>query len=1028
MTGGVPGGRSGSDMRRTALVIAALALAYWAAARLGLLLAFQNSNASPVWPPSGIAFAALALGGPRLAAGVALGAFAANLQVFFTNQVASTSTLLAVSTVIAAGNTLEAWCGVLAWRRWRGGSDEPAFDRLVDVAKFALVAALACTIAAAAGSLALLAGGIVPQAAGITVALTWWLGDFAGVMLLAPLLLAWPAWRRPGLRALAEALLSLALLALLAYGVFMHAGGGERWLVWCFIPAFAWAAWRFGAGGAAAATLIVAGFAIAFTTQGRGPFAGGSLNDALLQLDTFVLLCAASALVFAADRSERLRLNRSLRSDLLAPWAVLLGCLAVSVAGWQAYATQADTQAADRFATEVDRIERQIASRMTDYEELLRGASGLFAASGTVGRDAFRAYVERLNIERRLPGIQGLGYARMVAPAELEAHEAAVRAEGFADYAVKPAGERALYSAIVFLEPFNERNRRAFGFDMWAEPVRRAAMEQARDSGQPAVSGKVRLLQETTSDVQAGVLMYLPVYRQGALLQTAEQRRAAHVGFVYAPFRMNNLVRGAIGDDWGGVTLQLYDGTATTDAALLFDGGLARPPRPSFAARRTISLPGRDWTLAIASLPPFDATIDRQKAQFVLIAGVVFSLLLFTLVRALTLTRERAQLLANDMTRALRASETMARDSERQLRAVMNASPAGVVFTNERGALRYANPSFLRIAGIGGDEKLPEFTSRTLHPDDRDRVAHAWGSAVRNGAPFDAEYRFRHDDGNVVWAHARSAAIVDAERVVGHVAIVEDISARRELDAQLRTKSQALERSNSELEQFAYVASHDLQEPLRAVGSYSQLLLRRHRAQMDSEAREFLDFVGEGAQRAQALIADLLALARIDSRARPFQPVALADALDDARRALRVVLRESGAALTNDDPLPRLHGDRSQLAQLLQNLIGNALKFRGAEPPRVHVAARREQGGWRIEVIDNGIGIDPRFHERIFTLFQRLHGRDAYPGTGIGLTICKKVVERHGGRIGVESAPGRGSTFFATIPDRAGPDHEEPPA
>jgi signal transduction histidine kinase len=212
------------------------------------------------------------------------------------------------------------------------------------------------------------------------------------------------------------------------------------------------------------------------------------------------------------------------------------------------------------------------------------------------------------------------------------------------------------------------------------------------------------------------------------------------------------------------------------------------------------------------------------------------------------------------------------------------------------------------------------------------------------------------------------------------------------------------------------------------VTSYGQLLVRRHGERLDGEAREFLDFIVDGGQRAQALIGDLLGLARVSSQARPFEPVALAPLLEQALRGLRLAMEESGAVVTHDEPLPVVSGDRRQLMQLLHNLLANALKFRTGEPPRVHVGARCDDGQWRISVTDNGIGIDAQFHGRVFGMFQRLHLRSAYGGTGIGLAICKKVVERHGGHIGVESAPGRGSTFWFTLPDGSNAARQAAPA
>ncbi len=239
--------------------------------------------------------------------------------------------------------------------------------------------------------------------------------------------------------------------------------------------------------------------------------------------------------------------------------------------------------------------------------------------------------------------------------------------------------------------------------------------------------------------------------------------------------------------------------------------------------------------------------------------------------------------------------------------------------------------------------------------------------------------------------------------------------AHDELERRVHERTVELERSNAELEQFAYVASHDLKEPLRMVRSYVELLAQRYQDRLDSDANEFIQFAVDGARRMEELISDLLMYSRVGMRGQGFRPTSCGAVLDDVLRNLAASIKESGAEVTHD-PLPTVMADPTQLLQLFQNLIGNAIKFRRDEPPRVHVAVEPDGGLYRFSVRDNGVGIEPQSAARIFMIFQRLHARDAYPGTGIGLAICKRIVERHGGRIWVESTPDEGSTFLFTLP------------
>jgi light-regulated signal transduction histidine kinase (bacteriophytochrome) len=243
-----------------------------------------------------------------------------------------------------------------------------------------------------------------------------------------------------------------------------------------------------------------------------------------------------------------------------------------------------------------------------------------------------------------------------------------------------------------------------------------------------------------------------------------------------------------------------------------------------------------------------------------------------------------------------------------------------------------------------------------------------------------------------------------------------DISARKKAEETLHKTMDELKRSNEELQQFAYVASHDLQEPLRMVSSYVQLLEKRYKDRLDPDAHDFINYAVSGARRMQNLINDLLSYSRVGTRGKPFQLVDCSEVLYAATSNLEVAIRENEAVIEHDD-LPQVMGDEGQLIQVFQNIIGNAVKFHGKEPPHIRVCAELQGDEWVFSIKDNGIGIDPQFFERIFLVFQRLNGNE-YPGTGIGLSIARKIVQRHGGRMWPESQPGEGSTFYFTVPRR----------
>ena len=352
------------------------------------------------------------------------------------------------------------------------------------------------------------------------------------------------------------------------------------------------------------------------------------------------------------------------------------------------------------------------------------------------------------------------------------------------------------------------------------------------------------------------------------------------------------------------------------------------------------------------------------------------------------------------------------RDSERRFRDAFVHAPIGMALLDEDGRFLHVNAAYCRITGYTAQElRQPEMTFRQLsHPDDLpETLAELQRMKAGRIPAFFTEKRYRRKDGTLTWVRI-SASLRQSPNGGSFqiVSLVEDINERKQAEAALR-------RSNQELEEFAYVASHDLQEPLRSVVGFLQLLQQRYEAVLDEKGRHYIERSVHAGRRMQTLIKDLLVLSRVHTKGAQFRPTDLNQALQKVLEHLESFLRKKDAVV-DLTPLPTLAVDESQILSLFQNLIVNGVKYNENPRPRVDIAVREASEGWHFTVEDNGIGIAERYHARIFLVFQRLHTDREYPGTGLGLALCQKIVERHGGRIWVASQPGRGSTFHFTLP------------
>ncbi|NVM78273.1 signal transduction histidine kinase/DNA-binding response OmpR family regulator/integral membrane sensor domain MASE1 [Duganella sp. SG902] len=648
-----------------------LTLCYALIAHASLLLAFDHTNATPVWPPSGIAFAALLLMGYRAWPAVFLGALIANTTTFLGNGLPLNGTVGLASLLIASGNTLEALAGVWLVRRYF--DIKQPIGQQQNVYKFALVAMAMCAVSAGVGSTTLVHSGLAPAAAYGTIALTWWVGDTTGVLLVGPAILVWCIRRRPrwSWRGALEIMLSLLLLLLLSLVVFGRRysyDDGLGWLPYLFVLAIAWSSHRHGLRGASMVCIIAAISAVFGTINGRGPFAVGTLNDALISLSTFIMLCSLIAMVLCADANERKRAGDA-ASYSAAQWGTLLIGVGLTVAVWHLLAASTERRAQEQFDTECADIAKRISRRMTLYESGLRGAQALFKTQQEHSRDQWRDFTEGMDLRNNFPGVMGLGYATFLHADQRAAMEKDLRIQGYEDFRIwsnqQDAGDVGMSAVVTYLEPFAGRNLRAFGYDMMSEPARREALLRAGRSGVPAMTSKVVLVQDELKAGLPGFLIYFPIYRKQAQLKpdaTPEQRMAALQGFAYSPIRADELMQDLLGPADRTVRLEIFDGARPSPGALLYaserePADTRQYPNP-YLRTMPLELLRHQWTLRFSSEPAFENAIDRQKSHIVLLAGVIISLLFFGVVRALSARQAYATALARQMTGALRQSES----------------------------------------------------------------------------------------------------------------------------------------------------------------------------------------------------------------------------------------------------------------------------------------------------------------------------------------------------------------------------------
>ena len=682
---------------------------------------------------------------------------------------------------------------------------------------------------------------------------------------------------------------------------------------------------------------------------------------------------------------------------------LVTGLLVASVAG------AIHRQDRSTFDNEVARTLDAFDQRIRTTTSLLRGTVGLFAASSDVDAREFRAYVGTLHLRERYPGILGIGFTRHIPSTELARYEARARADGMPGFRVWPGHPRDEYHSIVFLEPMDERNSAAIGYDMYTDPVRREAMGAARERGDVVASGKVTLVQEIDEHKQSGFLMYMPVRAASGSEQAVASRPL--LGFVYSPLRADDLLQGARGSGTPLIDYEVFDGIDPDPGALLRSTMAAPPQTPRFSADRVIDVAGRPWLVRFHSRAEQGALSQWWLVPWLALAAFATSLLLARLSWSQVSARSAAEVAAREQ-----RDWADALHQEREwLRATLIGIADGVVVVDASERVVLMNPVAEHLTGwshADAEGRTIDEVVRVSVPSD-DGLDH--GSLLgshANGEVVLGEVMLHEREGLIRPVDHSSAPILDPSgAVAGAVVVMRDATERHRVEAELRG-------NDRRKDEFLAILAHELRNPLAPICNSLELLRRQPGTEIAERARAVAE---RQARLMVRLVDDLLDVSRISRGAIVLQRqrLTLATVLETAAESSRPLIdgRRHHFRIGPIDPALLVEGDGARLAQVFTNLLNNAATY--TEPGgEIDVAAWRD-GDWiAISVRDNGIGIDPANFPHLFDMFvQAEPSLERSGGLGIGLTLVRQLLQMHGGSVEVKSAgAGTGSEFVVRLP------------
>ncbi len=712
-------------------------------------------------------------------------------------------------------------------------------------------------------------------------------------------------------------------------------------------------------------------------------------------------------------------------------WVVLSISLCLTIAAYWIASKQVEARALENFQYRASEITEKVLERMTIYEQALSAGVALFNSSDQVDRDEWRLFVNSMNLNERLPGIQGMGYVAALAAEELSDHLQAIQKEGFPEYSLKQEFEREIYAPVVYIEPFDRKNRQVLGYDMWANDLLRQAMQKSRDDGASSVSGIIKLVQDGGRS-QSGFLMYSPVYKSKSLPFSLNERRAQILGWVYASFKSDDLMNDVLSEQDGRLAFKIYD-MAINEQTLLFNSGDSSDhivdETNKFRFEQKVVTQGRSWVLAYyAKNGRFISVNEGRQPLYVLIAGVVIDILLFYVIVSMHLINRHAKVKREQLEdqyfgnlQNLAQQAKLIEDTEKESDTFFELAPAPFLVVSEDGIIVRANQSAKNLFGY------PENTLVGMSVDLLIPVEYRKQHAI-NRKTFQTMYISRMMGGTGSFAALKSDGttlqtsinLVPLQyRGAKHwVAAIHDVSAQKQIEqtlAEAKEKAEGASRSKSE---FVANMSHEIRTPMNAVLGSAQLLSR---TELTTEQNKYLSMIRNSGETLLGIINDILDFSKIEAgkMALSSEPFSLNEILNRLANIMSVNVSEKEIELSIEveKEVPSLFvGDGLRLQQLLINLATNAIKFTEKGSVRVYVGllnVESDQAQLSFKVSDSGIGMSDEQQKLLFKAFSQADTSITrrFGGTGLGLVICSKIVDLFNGRFTVKSEQGKGSEF-----------------